>query len=263
MKVPNIRISDLITLDGLEKPGDGVVKEILENPVQVARLCEAMTGLAGKLEASADVRVGDIANLVMALRNALVKKLSAEDAAKTLGILKKRFLKKRKHYKNMEGANWDDVEKKLQDSPEKLWSLKQMEQSGGEPDLIGYDQVNGQYIFIDCSKESPKGRRNCVYDREAEQFSKEHNLKRDWNGNVEDMMLLMGEVELLTEETYRLFQSRGEFDKKTWSFLKTPDDQRKEGLAHTGNRDGKELRFGGNIASFHSESGAFRVLLKV
>src|SRR5688572_16687403 len=151
------------------------------------------------------------------------KKLSPEQQADLLNILKKRFEKNMKRHK---GIEWAKVQAKLEASPEKLWSLDDMEITGGEPDVVGYDKKTGEYIFYDCSAESPKGRRSVCYDRKALESRKEHKPKN----SAIDMSAAMG-IELLTEEQYRALQALGDFDTKTSSWVQTPTDIRELGGA--------------------------------
>lgn len=125
-----------------------------------------------------------------------------------------------------QGIEWAKVQVKLEANTEKLWSINQMEITGGEPDVVGYDKKMGEYIFYDCSVESPKGRRSVCYDREALESRKEHKPEN----NAIDMATAMG-IELLTEEQYRELQKLGNFDTKTSSWVKTPADIRKLGGA--------------------------------
>jgi hypothetical protein len=124
------------------------------------------------------------------------------------------------------GLEWAKVQAKLEAQPEKLWSLQEMESSGGEPDVIGHDKKTGQYTFCDCSAQSPKGRRSCCYDGEAQRSRKEHPPKT----NAVEMAAAMG-IELLTEEQYRELQKLGEFDTTTSSWVRTPPEIRKLGGA--------------------------------
>ncbi len=124
------------------------------------------------------------------------------------------------------GLDWAKVQTKLEANAEKLWALHEMERTGGEPDVIGYDQKTGEYIFCDCSADSPKGRRSLCYDRAALESRKEHKPKN----NAIDMAAAMG-IELLTEEQYRELQKLGDFDTKTSSWVKTPSAIRKLGGA--------------------------------
>ena len=151
------------------------------------------------------------------------KDLSSAQAEALLKTLKARFEKNRLRHKDME---WAKVEARLNSNMEKLWSLNEMENSGGEPDVLDYDKNSGEYIFYDCAAESPKERRSLCYDREALDARKEFKPK---NAAV-DMALEMG-VELLNEEEYRYLQQFGDFDTKTSSWIKTPDKIRKLGGA--------------------------------
>lgn len=151
------------------------------------------------------------------------KKLSAAESAALLKILEARFEKNMNRHK---GIDWAKVEAKLRNNTEKLWSLHEMEATGGEPDVVGHDKKNGEYIFFDCSAESPKDRRSICYDRKALDSRKENKPKN----NAVDMAADMG-IELLTEEEYRQLQQLGDFDTKTSSWIKTPDAIRKLGGA--------------------------------
>jgi hypothetical protein len=149
--------------------------------------------------------------------------LSPEHHEELLRALNARFEKNMSRHK---GLVWANVQAKLAANPEKLWSLNEMERTGGEPDVVGHDKTTGEYIFFDCSAESPKGRRSLCYDREALESRKEHKPEN----NAMDMAAAMG-IELLTEEHYRELQKLGKFDTKTSSWLKTPADIRKLGGA--------------------------------
>ena len=151
------------------------------------------------------------------------KDLKASQREELLGILKARFEKNMSRHK---GLDWAKVQAKLEANPEKLWSLSEMERTGGEPDVVGLDKKKGEYVFNDCSAESPKGRRSVCYDREALEARKEHKPK----DNAIDMATAMG-IELLTEEEYRALQQLGEFDLKTSSWIQTPAPIRKLGGA--------------------------------
>jgi hypothetical protein len=151
------------------------------------------------------------------------RELSPEHREELLNVLKGRFEKNMNHHKGLE---WVKVQAKLEVNTEKLWSLNEMERTGGEPDVVGYDETTGEYIFYDCSVESPKGRRSVCYDREALESRKEHKPE---NSTI-DMAATMG-IELLTEEQYRELQKLGNFDMKTSSWLKTPSEIRKLGGA--------------------------------
>jgi hypothetical protein len=151
------------------------------------------------------------------------KELSPEQRKKLLEALKARFEKNMNRHKGLE---WANAQAKLEANTEKLWSLNEMERTGGEPDVVGHDKKTGEYIFYDCSPESPKGRRSLCYDREALESRKEHKPA----DNTMDMAGAMG-IELLTEEQYRELQKLGDFDTKTSSWVKTPSDVRKLGGA--------------------------------
>jgi hypothetical protein len=151
------------------------------------------------------------------------KELPLEQREELLNTLKDRF---KKYMNRHKGLDWDTVQAKLEANPEKLWSLNEMERTGGEPDLVGHDKTTGEYIFFDCSAESPKDRRSLCYDREALESRKEYKPEN----NVIDMAAAMG-IELLTEEQYRELQELGNFDTKTSSWVKTPTEIRKHGGA--------------------------------
>ena len=149
--------------------------------------------------------------------------LSPEQADALLSILKTRF---EKNVSRHQGFDWAKIQAKLEAEPEKLWSLGEMERTGGEPDVVGFDKKTARYIFFDCSAESPKGRRSVCYDREAQESRKEHKPEN----NAIDMAAAMG-IELLTEEQYRELQKLGKFDTKTSSWVKTPSEIRNLGGA--------------------------------
>ncbi|EHB63123.1 MULTISPECIES: DUF4256 domain-containing protein [Paenibacillus] len=149
--------------------------------------------------------------------------LSPEQREELLQTLKARF---EKNMNRHPGLEWADVQAKLEENPEKLWSLHEMEETGGEPDVVGYDGKTGEYIFYDCSAESPKGRRSVCYDREALESRKEHKPK----SSAVEMAAAMG-IELLTEEQYRELQQLGNFDMKTSSWVITPERIRRLGGA--------------------------------
>lgn len=151
------------------------------------------------------------------------KKLSAEQTEGLLKILKARFEKNMKRHK---GLSWAKVQAKLEASPEKMWSLEEMEITGGEPDVVGYDKKKDAFIFYDCSPETPKGRRSICYDREALDSRKQHKPA----DSAMDMAAAMG-IDMLTEEQYRELQQLGDFDAKTSSWVQTPADIRELGGA--------------------------------
>ena len=149
--------------------------------------------------------------------------LSKKQREEILSALKSRFEKNMNRHKSLE---WPQVQAKLESNAEKLWSLNEMERTGGEPDVVGHDKKTGEYIFHDCSAESPKGRRSLCYDREALDSRKENKP----NNNAVDMASAIG-IELLTEDQYRELQKLGIFDMKTSSWVKTPPNVRKLGGA--------------------------------
>jgi hypothetical protein len=151
------------------------------------------------------------------------KELSPAQSEKLVRALKTRF---EKNMNRHQGLKWAEVQANLEANAEKLWSLNEMERTGGEPDVVGHDKETNEYIFYDCSAESPKGRRSICYDRQALESRKEHKPK----DSAMDMAAFMG-IELLTEEQYRELQQLGEFDAKTSSWVKTPSSIRKLGGA--------------------------------
>lgn len=151
------------------------------------------------------------------------RELSPEQREELLSVLKSRFEKNLNRHKGLE---WAKVLAKLEADPEKLWSLDEMEVTGGEPDVVGYDKKTDEYVFFDCSAESPKGRRSLCYDREALESRKEHKPEN----SAVDMAAAMG-IELLTEEQYRELQKLGNFDTKTSSWVRTPAEIRNLGGA--------------------------------
>ena len=192
------------------------------------------------------------------------KELSSEQREELLRALKARFEKNMNRHKGLE---WAKVQAKLEARPngssgrantEKLWSLNEMETTGGEPDVVGHDKKTGEYIFFDCSAESPKGRRSVCYDHEALESRKEH---KPGNSAVE-MAVDMG-IELLTEEQYRELQNLGKFDTKTSSWIKTPPDIRKLGGAIFADwRYGHVFVYHNGAESYYG-ARAFRSSLKV
>ena len=183
------------------------------------------------------------------------KELSSEQREELLRVLKARFEKNTDRHK---GLAWAKVQAKLEPNAEKLWSLNEMERTGGEPDVVGHDKKTGEYIFYDCSAESPKGRRNVCYDHEALEARKAFKP----NVNAIDMAAAMG-IELLTEEQYRELQKLGNFDTKTSSWVKTPSDIRKLGGAlFVDRRYGNVFVYHNSAESYYGARG-FRGLLRV
>ncbi|WP_326907663.1 DUF4256 domain-containing protein [Sedimentibacter sp. MB31-C6] len=183
------------------------------------------------------------------------KVLSPEEHEKLISTLKARFEKNMYLHKSLE---WDKVQAKLEANTEKLWSLNEMERTGGEPDVIGYDENADEYIFYDCSAESPKWRRSVCYDREALESRKEHKPEN----NAIDMASDMG-IELLTEEQYRKLQRLGKFDTKTSSWVKTPENIRKLGGAIFCDRRYDTVFVYHNGAESYYGARGFRGLLRV
>lgn len=151
------------------------------------------------------------------------KELSLEQREELFQVLKERF---ENNMSRHQGLEWPKVQEKLEANPEKLWSLHEMERTEGEPDVVGYDKETDEYIFYDCSPESPKGRRSICYDRAALEARKKHKPAN----SAMDMAAEMG-IEMLTEEQYRELQKLGTFDKKTSSWVQTPSDIRERGGA--------------------------------
>jgi hypothetical protein len=175
--------------------------------------------------------------------NSNKKKLSPEQHEELLKALKARF---EKNMNRHTGLEWAKVQVKLETNTEKLWSLNEMERTGGEPDVVGHDTKAGEYIFYDCSAESPKGRRSVCYDHEALESRKEHKPE---NSAIE-MAADMG-IELLMEEQYRALQQLGDFDTKTSSWVKTPSDIRKLGGAIFA-----DFRYG-NVFVYHNGAESY------
>jgi hypothetical protein len=183
------------------------------------------------------------------------KELSAAQREKLLGALEGRF---EKNMNRHEGLEWTKVKAKLDAAPEKLWSLGEMERTGGEPDVVGHDKKTGEYIFFDCSPESPKDRRSFCYDREALDSRKVAKPKN----NAMEAAAAMG-IELLTEEQYNELQELGAFDTKTSSWLLAPADMRKLGGALFGDRRfGRVFLYHNGAESYYAGRG-FRGSLKV
>lgn len=183
------------------------------------------------------------------------KILSPEQSEELLSTLKARFEKNMKRHK---GLQWPNVQAKLEANTEKLWSLNEMEVSGGEPDIIDHDKNTSQYIFCDCSAESPKGRRSICYDGEALESRKENKP----GNNAIDMAADMG-IELLTEEQYRQLQELGNFDLKTSSWVHTPTNIRELGGALFCDRRYNQVFLYHNGAESYYAARGFRGLLRV
>ncbi|WP_343604859.1 DUF4256 domain-containing protein [Fluviicola sp.] len=183
------------------------------------------------------------------------KQVSAEEQSGLLQVLQTRF---EKHMNRHKGLIWQDVEQKIRANPGKLWSLNEMELTEGEPDVIGFDAKTNEYIFCDCSAESPKGRRSLCYDRAALDARKEHKPEN----SAEDLAQAMG-VELLTEEDYRELQQLGKFDLKTSSWVKTPAAIRElDGALFCDRRYDHVFLYHNGASSYYAARG-FRGKLKV
>src|SRR5690606_29276590 len=183
------------------------------------------------------------------------KKISAEEEKQLLATLKERFEKNQDRHKGME---WKKIEDRLKNQPEKLWSLNEMDTTGGEPDVVDRDEKTGEYIFMDCSAESPKGRRSLCYDREGLESRKEHKPEN----SAVDLAAQMG-IELLTEEQYRQLQNKGNFDMKTSSWLQTPSKIRKLGGAIFGDYRYDHVFIYHNGAQSYYAARGFRGVLNV
>lgn len=183
------------------------------------------------------------------------RKLSQEQSEELFKILQSRFEQNMNRHKDFE---WSKIQSKLEKSPKKLWSLNQMEETGGEPDVVGYGQKADEFIFYDCSAESPKGRRSVCYDPDALESRKQHKPKHSAIGMATEMG-----VELLTEEQYRELQEFGKFDTKTSSWIATPTDIRELGGAIFGDwRYGTVFIYHNGAESYYAARG-FRTSLRV
>ena len=185
------------------------------------------------------------------------KELLPERHDELLSALKSRFERNMNRHK---GVEWVKVQARLEANAEKLWSLNEMERTGGEPDVVCYDEKAGEYVFYDCSAETPKGRRNVCYDREGQEAREKRGVHPA--GNAVDMATAMG-VELLTEEQYRELQKLGRFDTKTSSWIKTPPDIRKLGGAIFADRRYDHVFVYHNSAPSFYSVRAFRGSLKI
>lgn len=183
------------------------------------------------------------------------RELSPKQQEELLTALQARF---EKNMNRHEGLEWAKVQEKLEANLEKLWSLNEMERTGGEPDVVGYDGKTGEYTFCDCSAESPKGRRSLCYDGEAWESRKEHKPEN----NALDMAKVMG-IEILSEEQYRELQKFGNFDTKTSSWVKTPPKIRKLGGAIFCDRRYDHVFMYHNGAESYYAARGFRGLLRV
>lgn len=183
------------------------------------------------------------------------KELPQTEQAELLEVLRNRFEKNMHRHKGLE---WDKIQAKLKANPEKLWSLSEMEETGGEPDIIEFDKNTGEYIFYDCSAESPKDRRSLCYDHEALESRKEHKPKN----SALQMATEMG-IELLTEDKYRQLQKTGKFDTKTSSWITTPAEIRELGGALFCDRRYNHVFTYHNGAESYYAARGFRGMLRV
>jgi hypothetical protein len=184
-----------------------------------------------------------------------VKDMEAKQREELLSVLKARF---EKNMNRHQGLDWAGVQARLEANPDKLWSLNEMERTGGEPDVVGHETKTGEYVFYDCSAETPKGRRNVCYDREALESRKEFKPE----DTAMDVAAAMG-IEILTEEQYRELQKLGDFDTKTSSWLKTPSGIRKLGGAIFADRRYDHVFVYHNGASSYYSVRGFRGSLRV
>lgn len=185
----------------------------------------------------------------------MAKKLSPEQQEELLNTLQARFEQNMNRHQSIV---WKKVQAKLEAHPEKLWSLNEMERTGGEPDVVGYDKKKNEFVFFDCSPESPAGRRSLCYDQEAWESRKEAKPKNSAMKMASDMG-----IELLTEEQYRELQKLGEFDTKTSSWIKTPDEIRELGGALFCDRRYNHVFTYHNSAESYYAARGFRGLLRV
>jgi hypothetical protein len=189
------------------------------------------------------------------IMNDYKKELSPEQSEELLGVLRSRFEQNKQRH---EGLEWAKIQAKLEANAEKLWSLDEMEITGGEPDVVGYDQDTDEYLFYDCAAESPKGRRSICYDRNGQESRKDNQPEN----NAIDLAAEMG-IELLTEEEYRALQKLGNFDTKTSSWIKTPPAIRKLGGALFADRRYDHVFVYHNGAQSYYSARGFRGSLRV
>ncbi|MDN7227403.1 DUF4256 domain-containing protein [Planococcus sp. N064] len=183
------------------------------------------------------------------------KPLASEQRDELLNTLKERF---EKHIDRHEFLEWPKIQEKLEANPDKLWSLHEMERTGGEPDVVEYDKAKDEYVFYDCSKESPDGRRSVCFDPEALESRKKNKPENSAVGMAADMG-----IELLTEEQYRSLQKLGDFDLKTSSWVQTPPDIRDRGGAlFCDSRYGQVFLYHNGADSYYAARG-FRGSLRV
>jgi hypothetical protein len=190
------------------------------------------------------------------------KILGPERKKELLAILEMRFMQNMNRHSGME---WVNISAKLEASPEKMWSLNEMERTGGEPDVVAYDLLKNEYLFFDCSAESPVGRKDITYDERAQDFFVRTCPDRICNGNAVEIAEAMG-IDILTADQYRFLQTLGEFDVNSLSWLKTPDDIRQSSRVYRGFRThhrGKKVRVGVNECNIRTNHRSFRGVLNV
>lgn len=285
MNKKHLKLGDLVSLEGLEKPVDGVVlgggEEKTEN---VNKLEGVISGFAGTLEDNKNVQVGEIAGLVEATKNAMKRVLSAETASAFLSGLRRRFESKDNGYDSIYiensgpgpargGLEWAGIQKALEADPEKLWSLYQMADTGGRPDVLMYDSQTKEYVFCDFALETPKSRRNCAYNKDGLKMAEWAVPSTPCNGDAISMAELMG-VDLLSEHEYYYLQNERStqrdpawFDRDSWIWLKTPIDKIDKtpymGRALTGKSlHGAMLSVDKEHIQVHMNSGGWRAVLR-
>jgi hypothetical protein len=245
-------------------------KPALRVPADADRqiLAKAMENLVERGLISAEVINAELETLISNTKQAALKAseinqekvISAEQTEKLLSTLELRFHANKQRHKDIE---WSQVASILKNAEiSKLWSLNEMEKTGGEPDVVKIDEKTGEVVFYDCSKESPVGRRDCVYDREGEEYLKKHYPNEKYNENAVDMMEKMG-LDFLDEQEYRFLQTLGDFDINSWSWIKTPIDKRKKGVALYGVRDVFGVDICKNNPSSHIDYRGVRAVLRV
>jgi hypothetical protein len=237
-------------------------KEVLEQSKSYSAGLDMVKGLDKKAreEAMASIgkELGENKDLSAEASAKVERELTPEQQEALMNTLKTRFANNMKLHEKLE---WLNVEKALRANPESLWSLHQLESTGGEPDVIGEDETG--FIFGDCSKESPEGRRNVVFDKEAEEWLKANSPDAVFNGNAEDRVKEWG-VDFMDEEQYNSLQKQISMDKHTsWSWLKTPADIRKSGGALSGYRFEVGVSVDRDDVRLHNDNGGFRCVLRV
>jgi len=261
--MPNksLKLGDLVNRENLKKPAKNLLKiELAANPEKIQELSTQLSAMATGLEENKNLQVGEMVNLVETTKKSLIRELSPEKAEEIIVIQKNRFLKKQKSYQALSRIQWNDVEKRLRQNPEKIWSLSEMESTGGMPELFDQHLSTHEYIFIDCSPESPRGRRNCCYHQQGQQEAEKKGERPA--GNAFDIAKMMG-IDLLTEDYYLELQKRGEFDMQTSSWLESFIDSQNPDIAHCGRRHWDDVRIDMINPTFHHGTTGFRGMLTV